>query len=67
MECVPRKASQDEVRLTQPQLSSNVMEIMDMLNGRSVSLREDDVVSRAHPSRGDRTLGPTERLCPDVV
>lgn len=40
MECVPRKASQDEVRLTQPQLSSNVMEIMDMLNGRSRNKRK---------------------------
>lgn len=38
MRSVPRKASQDDVRLTQPQLSSNVMcnGRKDILNGRSV-------------------------------
>lgn len=52
MKSVPRKVSQDGFRLTRPQLSSNGMcnGRKDMLNGRSVSLREDDKDSQSHPS-----------------
>lgn len=58
MKSVPSKVSQDGVRLTQPQLSSNVMcnGRKDILNGRSALLLDDDMDSQIHPSWGNHVL-----------